>query len=279
MNKHWNFPAGEVGVQLVDPPDDLSTPIYLALQGAASKDIMRLMMEVDAYQQAGYHNLNLYVPYVPYGRQDRVTSPGTNFGLGMFTQILNLAGFREIMIVDPHSPVTVALLENICLNLIVVEQHELVGHLPLFNDLNLPKSEWVVVAPDKGAIGRAKRAAERLSIPNVAVADKIRDPKTGEITGMSLDGDIVGKHVLVVDDICDGGRTFIELAKHLTGAVSRTLFVTHGIFSKGCGIVAAAYDAVYTTDSFPQSPAPHDDFTITEKKAIRIVRVSSSYSL
>lgn len=252
MNKHWNFPAGEVGVQLVDPPDNLSTPICLTLQGAASEDIMRLMMEIDAYRQAGYFNINLYLPYVPYGRQDRVTSPGTNFGLAAFCSILKTAKLHEILIVDPHSQVTVKQLREVCIFQTVVEQHELLEHLPIFD--GRPKEDWVVVAPDKGARERAQKAALELSIPNVVTADKIRDPDTGHIVNISLDGTVTGKHVLVVDDICDGGRTFIELAKSLTDAASRTLFVTHGIFSQGFEVVAAAYNAVYTTDTFPRKP-------------------------
>ena len=251
MNKTWNFPAGEVGVQLVDPPEQLKTPIYLTLQDATSEGIVRLMMTVDAYHQAGYHNLNLYMPYVPYGRQDRATAEGTNFGLSMFTQILGLAGFREIVIVDPHSQVTVDLLEDVCLDLVVVAQQEFLEHLPILQGPNYWKDDWVVVAPDKGAVGRAYEAVEVLGIPNVVVADKIRDPKTGEIVGMSLSGDITGKNVLVVDDICDGGRTFIELAKYLDAALTRALFVTHGIFSKGYNVVAEAYHHVYTTDTIP----------------------------
>jgi N-terminal domain of ribose phosphate pyrophosphokinase len=128
--QNLEFPSRR-GRRAVSPPDKSTTPIYLTLKGAESEDIMRLMMEVDAYQQAGYHNLNLYMPYVPYGRQDRVTTEGTNFGLSMFVQILKLAGFREIVIVDPHSSVTVDLLEDACLNLVVIEQHELLDSIPL----------------------------------------------------------------------------------------------------------------------------------------------------
>ena len=67
-------------------------------------------------------------------------------------------------------------------------------------------------------------------------ADKKRDPSNGEITGTVVYSEHLGSQdVLIVDDICDGGRTFIELAKELrhltTGRIY--LYVTHGIFSKG----------------------------------------------
>ena len=86
-------------------------------------------------------------------------------------------------------------------------------------------------------------------------ATKVRNTITGEITGTRLDDpdqSAKGRDCLIVDDICDGGRTFIELAKVIRqqGPARGYLYVTHGIFSNGLGIFQGLTDGVYTTDSF-----------------------------
>jgi ribose-phosphate pyrophosphokinase len=120
-----------------------------------------------------------------------------------------------------------------------------------------PKAdELVVVAPDKGAVKRATLVAESLisldTPERILFGEKVRDPGSGEIletlvltrmgeTFTHLTPDklapfpLKGKPMLIVDDICDGGRTFIELAKVLREFEPSEiiLYVTHGIFSKG----------------------------------------------
>jgi len=87
-------------------------------------------------------------------------------------------------------------------------------------------------------------------------ASKVRDVKTGEILYTSVnyqEGGLKGKNVLIVDDICDGGRTFIELARVLENyneANSVDLYVTHGIFSKGLGVFDGLIDKIYTPNSW-----------------------------
>lgn len=77
--------------------------------------------------------------------------------------------------------------------------------------------------------------------------EKVRDQSTGRITSYEVVGNPKGKRVLIVDDICDGGATFITLAKALLGqgATEVHLFVSHGIFSKGTRVL---FDAVPMTN-------------------------------
>jgi len=89
-------------------------------------------------------------------------------------------------------------------------------------------------------------------VPEVIQAHKVRNLKTGEIIKTEVLGNVEGKNVLIADDICDGGRTFIELAKVLKneGALEVSLFITHGIFSKGLDVFTGLIEHIYTTDSF-----------------------------
>ena len=107
-------------------------------------------------------------------------------------------------------------------------------------------------------------AAKELGLPMVR-ADKIRSTDTGEITGTVVYSEHIGsKDFLIADDICDGGRTFIELAKVLRPLTDGKiyLYVTHGIFSKGLDVFEGLIDGVYTANPFPKVDLNHKLLTV-----------------
>lgn len=256
-NKIWKFPAGEVGVTYF--VDKNETRVDLHLRNASSDEVMKVLLQANAIHHAAPGaRINLVAPYLPYGRQDRVSAPGTSFSLEAFAKMLGTGDFNRITVVDAHSPVTVSELKKHFP--IVIEYHAF-----QFVDLqvvdSIPYDDWanvVILAPDKGAVERAQQCADVLGIPsNVHYAEKVRDPATGEILGIEAKTIEAHHHVLIIDDICDGGRTFIELAKAINCA-SKTLYVTHGIFSKGYQHVAEHFNAVWTTDSLKNDEVPED---------------------
>jgi ribose-phosphate pyrophosphokinase len=118
--------------------------------------------------------------------------------------------------------------------------------------------EWdsatVIIAPDKGAVPRAEVAARFIGSHEVKYATKVRNPENGEILRTEIqDGDYKGKNLLIVDDICDGGRTFIELAKVLRehNPSRIDLYITHGIFSKGFEVFEGLIDHFYVANMLP----------------------------
>ena len=104
------------------------------------------------------------------------------------------------------------------------------------------------MAPDAGARKRVQALAKKLGVADVRYAEKVRDPQTGRITETRVPDDIPAQPVLVVDDICDGGRTFLELAAALRDKTDQPLYlyVTHGLFSKGFAELNARYAGLYT---------------------------------
>lgn len=176
-------------------------------------------------------NKNLYISYLPYARQDKEISNGSCFALEIMCAILNKLNFNSITILDPHSSVPMQQLEKAT---------AVYPHVALDNAL-YGLSYPLICYPDKGAF---QKYSSIYSEPCAAIGEKTRDQSTGEITGMTLKTvkDLKGQEVLIVDDICDGGRTFIELAKELykAGATAVHLFVTHGIFSKGLKVLREA---------------------------------------
>ncbi|NRB79621.1 MAG: ribose-phosphate pyrophosphokinase [Saccharospirillaceae bacterium] len=215
----------------------------------SSSHTIRLMMMVDALRRMVGPKvpMELVIPYFPYARQDRVCVEGEALGVAVMADIINSLSFDKVTIWDAHSDVTPALINNV----INVPQLTL---LKQCSDLTkiLAVGGLTLVSPDAGASKKTMKIAEAFSNKSeVFQAQKVRDLKTGKIIKTQIDDDVAGKDILIADDICDGGRTFIELAKVLkqNGAKKITLFITHGIFSKGLDVFDGLIDVIYTTDS------------------------------
>lgn len=167
----------------------------------------------------------LFMPYIPYARYDRAMFQHDAFSLKLFTNILNILKFDEIVVHDPHSEISNALIDN----LTIVYQHE------CFKDvMDAYNTKFdVIVSPDIGAMKKASKIAMMTNKP-IIMSNKVRDVTTGHILLTEVFGDVEGKICMIPDDICDGGATFILLAQELKkrGATEVYLYVTHGIFSK-----------------------------------------------
>lgn len=186
----------------------------------------------------------LRLKYLPYGRQDKDVSNDTTFALRTFAALLNDLHFREVIIHDPHS--------NIALELIKKSRaiYPIEEVMKIAYDLETD----LFCYPDHGAVvkytGGDDVQKEIYDYPYVQ-GEKVRDQLTGNITSYRLIGDVRGKKVLIVDDICDGGMTFKLLTKDLlaAGATEVNLFVTHGIFSKRLRVLKdSGINRIFTQD-------------------------------
>lgn len=243
------FSGGEVQLSLPRTakfPPVLNSTVCIHATLQSSSDIMQLMQARDILKRKfPSATFTLSMGYIPYARQDRVCAEGESLAIKVFADILNTLNFNMVTVADPHSDVAPALINNCH----VMEQYKAIrGHIPAIQERGIS----VVVAPDAGATKKAYKVAYEYHFGFVQGV-KHRDTETGALTGFDAYGDVLDKDVLIVDDICDGGGTFIGLAKVLKekGARSVSLYVTHGIFSKGLGCMLDTYiDYIYTTDSF-----------------------------
>ena len=252
------FPCGEIHVRTIRnlaALRDGTGMIWIEKRIQNSDDIMEILMLADAIRRDYVGNkdvrLALRIPYVPYSRQDRVMVPGESLSIKVFADLINSVKFDMVEIWDPHSDVTTALLNN-CK--VVSQPTLLVQTLDnLGQRIGFPFASTFLVCPDAGARKKILKCKEILASTGVIYADKIRDATTGAIIGTSIDmssaliphnDDI--QDLLIVDDICDGGRTFVEISKalrsntHLYGIRYRLhLYVTHGFFTQG---IAGLFD-------------------------------------
>jgi len=219
----------------------------------SSDRIMELLLTTEALQAYSDARISLAIAYLPYARQDRRMIEGDVLSIKVMANLINAQNYYTVSVLDPHSDVGPALINNCWPH---YPDEQTIKAIRYFN----PN---VVIIPDAGATKRIYGCLERIGdfIPKLPVvqAHKIRDLNDkGKIKGITVDDfPLQGKRCLIIDDICDGGKTFIELGKILKerGASSVGLYVTHGIFSKGIDVVTEVINTIYTTNSF--KPVSH----------------------
>ena len=253
--KDFNFPGGEVGVKLA-----ATNYKYLLAPSAhqtivahiqSSNDLMTLAMLKNALEEFDSNSpIHLYMPYTPYARQDRVCDKGESFSIKVLANFINHLNFDHVWIADPHSDVTPALINNVH----TIKQFDIITKWLEFNNRVMGGNASIFVSPDAGANKKTSEIAGYFGHNEFIRADKLRDLSTGAIKETIVYADdLRGRDVFICDDICDGGRTFIELAKVLKAknAGKIVLYVTHGIFSKGIEpLIAGGIDEIWATDSF-----------------------------
>ena len=173
------------------------------------------------------YNVELYIDYLPYARQDKPVDNNLTFGLYPFAKLLNSLNFKKVTILDPHSKEALRLINN-SFPIYPIDKIN-----KMINELNID----YICYPDKGAF--EKYSTEYKINKPIIIGHKIRDQSNGKIKEYKIEfssNTLKFRNILIIDDICDGGATFKELAKVLTNNLtpaSVNLFITHGIFSKG----------------------------------------------
>ena len=236
--KITKFPTGEIQVKLNTPFNKVAGK-YVIIQGSilSSDHIMELLQLVEAVKLACYDSvIHLVMPYCAYSRQDRICNPGESFSLKVFAQLINSCNFASVTTWDNHSDVSTALINN-CTNIHVKDLIEPVSN----NEYDY------LVSPDAGANKKVFALSQSTKIPMIR-ADKIRDTATGNIIDTQVyttKEQIEGKRLLIVDDICAGGRTFKELAQKLKSIANCNidLYVTHGFFNNSVDVIDSLVDS------------------------------------
>ena len=247
--KRFNFSGGECHIQLPILHFNSSVAMYADLY--CSDDIMALLLTIDAIRRCNANiEIDLTIPYFPYARQDRVCNSGEALSVKVMANLINSLKCRSVTIYDPHSDVTPALITN-C---IVKSIEDIIYDSPLCNAII--QHNMSIVSPDAGAEKKVRKVTQKISERahgiDIICAGKVRDVKTGAIISSQIYGNVKDKKLIIIDDICDGGSTFIELARLLKqqGASELYLYVTHGIFSKGLEPLKEYFKHVYCYHAF-----------------------------
>lgn len=245
------FSGGELHVQLDTTNYVGDTDEAFELNIETKQYPMTLMTELSLLRNALQKVFpittdTLILPYVPYGRQDRVCSEGDAFSLEVFAKQLNALEFDKVFITDPHSDVTPALIKNCSVTTML--------DIMILNSRFLEQYSHVV-SPDAGAYKKVQGIAGYFN-KEVIPCLKTRDTGTGRLSNTVVITQEVKEpvqRILVLDDICDKGGTFIPLAQKLKETypgVEIDLFVTHGIFAAGTYNLKEHYSKLYCHNLF-----------------------------
>jgi ribose-phosphate pyrophosphokinase len=250
------YPDGQQSIILDLPDTDLHEKITVSITSRLNsfRDLEVIIAANQALREFSYvENVKLNVPYFLGARSDRKFEAGTsNYLKTVICPIINSQNFSRVTVLDPHSDVLEACLNNYHKR----NNHRLVKDaLMKIDNKEGAQDRICLVSPDAGAYKKIFDVAKEFHIDNIITATKVRDIRSGniirtEIPTLNQHDDL--KYV-IIDDICDGGRTFIELAKAIKGSRPSAkvyLVVTHGIFSAGFAELTQYLEGIYTTNSY-----------------------------
>lgn len=264
LMKAWKFPGGEIHVKFseeaINQLDEVEN-VYIISRIRNTEDLMFLLIVADTIRKDSNAAIRVYIPYFPYQQADRDFAIGECFSLQTVVKMIGAFDFEEIAVFDPHSDVTPALLKTITSS-VTISNNDYIDFvlgslLQLKNQgeeaIWKPEDHVTIVSPDAGAYKKIFKLGETIMWEGpIECANKFR-PHDGGVPQVRLStNDFGGRDILVIDDICIGGRTFVELAKQLVTKNVGNLYlaVSHGIFSNGYDELTKYYQYIFTTDSF-----------------------------
>ena len=243
----FTFSGGEPHLKITSNLESVSE-VNITHRINSFNDMGFVLIAVDALRRSGVQDINLVIPYFPAARQDRVMVAGESLSVKVYADLINNLRLKQVTIFDAHSEVAIALLDNCN----AINNHNFISKV--VDQIGAVK----LISPDGGALKKIYKVAAALDGMEVVEGSKSRDVKTGQLSGFKVYADdLEGADCLVVDDICDGGGTFMGLATELKKKNAGKLYlaVSHGIFSKGLEALSQYFDTIFTTDSIQNMDA------------------------
>ncbi|MGY0040935.1 ribose-phosphate pyrophosphokinase-like domain-containing protein [Pedobacter sp. NJ-S-72] len=137
-SKSFLFSGGEVHIKLQGHAEE----VMISARLNDSNEVMKLLLATDALRRNGSKNISVFIPYLPYARQDRVMVGGEPLSIKVMCNLINSCGFDKVYIFDVHSEVSLALLDN-C---------ELISNSSLAKQVLHERTDYLLVSPDAGAL-------------------------------------------------------------------------------------------------------------------------------
>lgn len=242
----------------------------VVIRPKSASSFLASMFFLDGLHERNIKINNLLIPFIMGSRQDRITNGQKTDFLFTAKSICNMINERKIKIetFDPHSDVLSALLDSP-----YIRKTEDLFNQCNTNEFNI-KSYDGIISPDSGAEKKCIAIAKKFNINSIFFANKTRNVATGEITEIEInryEKKVNNGKYIVIDDICDGGGTFIKLAEAfkedpIMDGLTVDLYITHGIFSKGTNELLSHYNKIYCTDS-----------VISDKSGINVLKFCEGY--
>lgn len=268
------FPDGQQQVTIKDfesgdnfkwKQELLAYPVTIKSRLNSFMDLELIVCAKKALDVLGFNNINLYVPYFLGSRSDRQFEIGSNNYLkDVICPIINSLKFDSITVIDPHSDILEACLNNFKKednsNLVNFAFHSIFNSNLGYSTEDLYKNK-IIISPDAGANKKIYKLAEQIEFKGDIVTCSKSRGVDGKLTKTVVPYSklLDFKDVVIIDDICDGGATFINIVKEINKLeekysdkprIKKYLIVTHGIFSKGFKDLSKYFDGIYCTNSY-----------------------------
>lgn len=191
---------------------------------APSDNLFELLMMIDAARRASAGYITAVIPYYGYARQDRKDKPRVSIASKLVANLLAKAGANRIMTMDLHAPQIQGFFD------IPVDHLDSSAiFIPYIENLNI--ENLIFAAPDVGSTKRVLEVAKYFEV-GMVICDKQRK-RANEIAAMTVIGDVTGKNVVLIDDLCDTAGTLCKAAEMLKekGALTVRAFCTHPVLS------------------------------------------------
>lgn len=226
----------------------LQLPIQIKSRLNNFQDLELIICAIKSLRNLGVKEIHLYTPYFLGSRSDRQFEEGSNNYLkDVICPIINSLDFESITVLKPHSDVLEACLNNF-------KKEDLSWRLVdnvIHDNIEDKLTEIKLISPDAGSYKWVNTIGREHDL-EVIQCYKERDLSTGEIISSKFIGDVTGKNCIILDDLIDGGKSFIEIAKCLREQKAKSIYlvVHHGIFSKGFVELNKYFDGIYCTNSY-----------------------------
>ena len=221
------FSDGEINVEITENVRGKDTFVIQSTNYPAEKNLMELILIIDALKRASVRSITAVIPYFGYSRQDRrIRSARVPISAKVVADMLTNAGVSRIITLDIHSEQIQGFfsfpMDNIYTANLMVK-----GLLDKYSVENLQ-----VVSPDTGGVIRARSVAKTLGVQDLAIIDKRRE-KANESEVINLIGDVENKVCIVPDDLIDTAGTLSNASHALKnkGAKEIIAYITHPVLS------------------------------------------------
>jgi ribose-phosphate pyrophosphokinase len=240
--------------------------IYLVQSTFPNSDnLMELLLMIDAAKRASAYKVIAVIPYYGWARQDRKDKPRVSIGAKLIADMLSVAGVDRIITMDLHADQIQGFF-----NIPVDHLYGSTIFVPYIKSLKL--KNLVIASPDVGGTKRAGSYAKHLEVPMV-LGHKTRE-KANVVGEMRIIGDVMGKDVIIVDDMADTAGTLCKAANLImeNGANSVRAIVSHGVMSGEAidNIMASSLTEIAFTDSIP--------FDCSKCSKVRILTIADMFA-
>lgn len=248
------FADGEISVSINESVRGSDVFVIQSTSAPVNDHLMELLIMLDAFKRASAGRITAVMPYFGYARQDRKAKARDPISAKLCADLLTAAGADRVLTMDLHAAQIQGFFN--------IPVDHLMGTpllAPYFGSrfAGSARDELVVVSPDLGSVGRARKFAERLDT-SLAIIDK-RRPKANVSEVMNIIGDVRDKKVILVDDLIDTAGTLCNAAQAIVekgGAKEVYACATHGVLSDPATerIAASCIKELVLLDTIPLPP-------------------------